>query len=160
MELQTTRLTLRPLQPTDDVALLALRANPDVNRYIERAPPEDITQARMFIDTIMNNSLTQTVAYWAITLHEGDLIGTICLWNFSEDRLTAELGYELHPAYQGLGFMNEAAQKVLDFGFTVLGLQTIQAVTHKDNVRSSRLLERNGFSKVDEGVFERFVLHS
>lgn len=155
--LLTTRLTLRPLLHTDDVALLALRSNPDVNRYIDRKPPEDIAQARMFIETIMNGALTQKLTYWGITPHGGDLIGTICLWNFSEDRLTAELGYELHPAYQGLGIMNEAAKKVLDFGFTVLGLQTIRAVTHRDNLRSSRLLVRNGFSKVDEGVFEQFV---
>ena len=33
---------------------------------------------------------------WGITRKESnDLIGTICLWNFSADKKTAEVGYDL-----------------------------------------------------------------
>lgn len=157
MQLQTPRLTLRQLKHTDDVALLALRGHPEVNHYLDRTPPKDISQAQMFINTILDGGLTQSWTYWAIALRDGGLIGTICLWNFSDDRLTAELGYELHPEYQGQGFMDEAVKKVLDFGFAVLGLRTIEAFTHRDNIRSSRLLERNGFTKIEDGELERFA---
>ena len=156
IQLLTPRLTLRPLQASDDAALLALRGHPEVNRYLDRTPPTDITQARMFINTITEALLENKWGYWAIT-REDALIGTICLYNFSEDRLSAELGYELHPDYQGQGLMDEAVKKVLTFGTTVLGLRTIEAFTHRDNVRSARLLERNGFNKAEAGDLERFV---
>ncbi|MFM9949131.1 MAG: GNAT family N-acetyltransferase; N-acetyltransferase, partial [Saprospiraceae bacterium] len=74
-----------------------------------------------------------------------DLIGTICLWNFSEDKTQAELGYELKPVFQGLGLMDEAVKSVLVYSFESIGIQTLCAFTHHNNNASRRLLEKNGF---------------
>ena len=86
--------------------------------------------------------------YWAICLTETDqLIGTICLWNFSEDRSRAEIGYELLPAFQGKGIMQEAVEAILAFGFEKLSLHGIEAIPTSDNKASIRLLEKNHFVK-------------
>ena len=75
------------------------------------------------------------------------LIGTICLFNFLDDNKLAEIGYELLPGYQGLGIMQEATSKVIDFGIQHIGLNSIKAYTHSENQRSTRLLEKFNFKK-------------
>ncbi|RLJ30734.1 acetyltransferase (GNAT) family protein [Chryseobacterium sp. 7] len=63
----------------------------------------------------------QTV-YLGISLKDQlNLIGTICLWNFSQDCKTTEVGYELLPEYHRQGIMCEAL-KVLNFGFNELNI--------------------------------------
>ena len=51
--------------------------------------------------------------------------------------------------------MNESMKLVLDFGFNLLQLNTIEAFTHKDNLGSIQLLKRNNFTheinRIDEG---------
>lgn len=152
----TARLTLRQLLPSDDRNLLSLRSNYEVNRYLDRSTPKDITDARQFIDSILEHKRV----YWAITLRSPELIGTICLFNFSEDRLSAELGYELHPDFQGQGIMDEALKKVIGFGFDILRLEKIVAFTHRDNQQSVGLLEKNEFvlvSAQEDDPYDQFV---
>ncbi|MEO6548430.1 MAG: GNAT family N-acetyltransferase, partial [Ferruginibacter sp.] len=72
---------------------------------------------------------------------------TICLFKFADDNSKAEIGYELLPIYQGKGFMQEAASKVLEFGFQHIGLNSIEAYTHFENQNSTRLLEKLNFKK-------------
>ena len=67
------------------------------------------------------------------------------MWNFSEDRKTAEVGYDLSPKSQGKGIMNESLKGVLEFGFANLKLELIEAYTHQKNEPSKKMLERNGF---------------
>ena len=76
------------------------------------------------------------------------MIGSICLWNFSPDRKVAEVGYDLHPKFQKRGIMDESLRSVLKFGFEKLGLDEIEAFTHRDNAHSITLLERSQFSYI------------
>jgi [ribosomal protein S5]-alanine N-acetyltransferase len=143
-DLSTRRLTLRPLVPGDVQALFALRSNETVNRYLDRQRPSDTNETLQFIGTITEGIESNNWTYWCITLEKA-LVGTICLWNFSSDKRTAELGYELHPDFQGQGIMGEAIQKVLAFGFGVLGLDCVEAYVHPENKRSIRLLLEHRF---------------
>ncbi|MCP6379763.1 GNAT family N-acetyltransferase, partial [Klebsiella pneumoniae] len=82
-----------------------------------------INDARYFIDAINEGIASKDWLYWAMILKgTQQLIGTICLWHFSNDKTTAEIGYELHPDFQGKGLMNEAIQTIIDYGFTTLQL--------------------------------------
>ena len=76
------------------------------------------------------------------------MIGSICLWNFSEDQKTAEIGYDLSPDYQGKGIMHESLCRIIEFGFQNLNLEFIEAFTHYKNEPSKKLLENNGFKLV------------
>ena len=64
----------------------------------------------------------------------------------------AEIGYRLHPAQHGKGIMNEALKAVLDYGFNVMNLHSVEANTNPGNKESISLLERNGF--IREGYFK------
>ena len=161
--LKTGRLTLRQLVSSDVNEIFALRSNENVNKYLDRKPSKSIDDAKIFIETINKNIQSNNSIYWAITLNGTDkLIGTICLFDFSDDNLKAEIGYELLPDFQGKGIMQEAISKVIDFGAQHIGLNSIEAHTHSENQSSTRLLEKFNFKKhhAGEGNFMTFKLTS
>lgn len=159
--LRTERLILRQLVSSDENEIFALRSNESVNKYLDRMPSRSIDDAKIFIQTVNKNIQENNSIYWAITLNGTDkLIGTICLFNFSDDSLKAEIGYELLPSFQGKGVMQEAASKVIEFSIQHIGLNSIEAYTHSENHNSIRLLEKFNFERdgAGEGNFIVFKL--
>ncbi len=144
--LKTMRLVLRQLLDTDANEIFALRSDQRVNKYLDRKPAQSPEDAKAFIQAINENVKKNDSAYWAITLND-KLIGTVCLFDFSSDNSKAEMGFELLPACQGKGFMQEAVTAVLDYAFQQIQLNSIEACTHAENLNSIRLLEKLHFKK-------------
>ena len=161
--LKTERLILRKLSVNDDKEIFALRSDKQVNKYLGRDPSSTIEDARKFIHKIAEVVRQNEGIYWAITLSSNDnLVGTICLFNFSNENDQAEIGYELLPAFQGQGIMQEAASKVIAFGLDVIGLKAIEAYTHLENENSSNLLKKFNFRKqenIDSNSNDMFVIY-
>lgn len=146
----TDRLILRRLRMTDAPGIMRIRSDKRVNEFLDRPVSIDIGQAKKFVEKIEESISGNKSMYWAITLKDTDtLIGTICFWNFVVEKRQGEIGYELHPDFQGKGFMQEAFTAVINFGFTTLKLKTIIGMTKIGNLRSEKLLIRNGF-QMDE----------
>ena len=107
--LTTQRLLLRKLTIKDAKEIMILRSDEQVNKFLDRPKSGNITDAEKFIEKINNGIDNNQSIYWVITLTNSDaLIGTICLWNISSESDNAEIGYELHPDFQGKGLMQEA----------------------------------------------------
>ncbi len=107
------------------------------------------------IQLLDDNLKTDKAISWGITTKESNvLIGSICLWNFSEDKKTAEVGYDLDPKFQGKGIMSEALKAVLDFGFNQRGFETIEAYTDYRNIPSKKLLKLHSFCLPKGGQIE------
>lgn len=142
----TQRLILRPLTLQDEQEIFELRSNDAVNQFLDRPKAQSLKDAQQFIQKITDTIQKNEGVYWVIALqHDPKLIGSIALWNFAPEENMAEIGFELHPQYQGQGIMREALTKVIEFCFTTIQLQTIEAWTHINNVSSIRLLEKNHF---------------
>lgn len=89
--------------------------------------------------------------YWAITLATtNEFAGTICLFDFSNEKRTCEIGYELMTRFQGQGIMKEAAEKVIEYSFRTLQFKQIVAFTHNGNQHSTKLLMKLKFTKSKE----------
>ena len=150
-DLFTERLHLRTPGKEDLQALFDLRSDPEVNRHIKRPGPKDLQEVQAFLDRIQKGATESQLAFWVISPRNSQqLLGTICLWNFSEDRQVAELGYDMMPSAQGNGYMTETVRAVLNFSFDELHIRRLEAYTHADNIPSVRLLSRFGFSKDPE----------
>lgn len=63
------------------------------------------------------------------------------------------LGYWLKESCWGKGYMSEATQAVLKFGFSTLNLNLVTANCYPHNERSQQVLKRNGF--VYEGLLHQ-----
>ena len=141
----TERLKLRKIVAADVDRIHFLRSNKEINKYIPREP-QTREKAIAHIQLLTSNLKTDKSISWGITTKiSNELIGSICLWNFSEDKKTAEVGYDLDPEFQGKGIMGEALKAVLDFGFNQRGFETIEAYTDYRNIPSKKLLKSHGF---------------
>lgn len=153
--LTTERLTLRQLSTDDGENIFALRSDPEINRYLDRAPCKTMEDALDFINKVNDNIQKNNSIYWAITLTKSKtVVGTICLFGFSDEKNKAEIGYELLTNFQGQGIMKEAAEKVINYAFHTIRLQKIEAFTHNGNSNSTKLLEKAGFTRSAETVQE------
>lgn len=142
MKFFTERLILRTLTEQDSQDIFEIRSNPEINKFLQRNPPKNSFEGLEFILNIKRNSANNEIVFWGISLQNNPkLIGTICLWKFSEDRKTAELGYELLPEFQGKGLISEAVNFVLNYGLKDLDLHKIEAFTNKNNFDSIKLLQ-------------------
>jgi ribosomal-protein-alanine N-acetyltransferase len=165
-ELETERLRLRRVLESDCDVILYLRSDEEINKYIKR--PENRktktkSDALKHIHKLENGLEEGLFLTWGITiLGDPTIIGTICLWNFSEDYKTAETGYDMNPAFHGKGMMSEALNSVLTYGFNELNLDKVTAYTHNANEASNKLLTRNGFNlvvgEIDEGNASNIIL--
>ena len=75
-----------------------------------------------------------------------------------EEGLSDELGYALSPAFWGRGLMTEVAKRVLEYGFTELGMKAIWCSHYEENDRSRRVIEKCGFTHVfDQRLSDEFA---
>ena len=147
----TERLTLRQLIINDEQEIFTLRSDGEINKYLDRQLSNTIDDARNFIKKVNENINKNDSLYWAITLSDKNvLIGTICLFSFSDETDKCEIGYELLTNFQGQGIMTEALEKVIDFAFNTIKVQKIEAFFHIDNQSSIKLLEKFSFRNSNE----------
>ena len=157
--LATDRLFLRAITMDDKNNIYNLRSDPKVMEYVCRPLASSIEEAESFINKIIKGIKDNQLVYWGITTKvDNSLIGTICLWNVSRENHRAEIGYELMPAFQGQGLMQEAIIRVIEYAFNKLRLHSLEAEVNPANIKSLRLLERNGFSR--EAYFRENVYYN
>ena len=163
----TERLTLRQLVSNDEQEVFTLRSDSQINKYLDRQIANTIDDARNFINMVNENINKNESLYWAITFGEKNiLVGTICLFSFSDENNNCEIGYELLTNLQGQGIMKEAVEKVIDYAFNTLKVQKIKAFLHRCNQSSIRLLEKFSFrnsnepDKTDPGLIYYHLINS
>ncbi|WP_270182710.1 GNAT family N-acetyltransferase [Alkalihalobacillus sp. CinArs1] len=147
--LHTDRLCLRKLSMNDVDGIYEYHRTKQHFPYVDMPEHQSVEDSRHYINKMNKGVDENKWVIWAITeASTNSIIGTISLWNLSEDDRKGELGYGLHPAHTGKGLMAEALEEVLHYGFHTMGLETIEAYTNKDHQRSISLLEKCGFSKI------------
>ncbi|HTL38319.1 MAG TPA: GNAT family protein [Kofleriaceae bacterium] len=150
--LETERLALRELRMEDAHAIAMRAGDKDVARFLIAVPsPYPVALAARWI--------TARIAWWpqgrgvtlAITKRAtpNELLGTVSLRRYARDR-RAELGYWLGMDAWGQGYATEAADALVDLGFSRLGLSRIYAQVLDGNDASCRVLEKLGM--LSEGV--------
>jgi ribosomal-protein-alanine N-acetyltransferase len=149
--LTTERLTLRQLVVNDEQEIFTLRSDIEINKYLDRQISNTIDDARNFINRVNENINKNDSLYWAITFSDKNiLVGTICLFGFSDENNKCEIGYELLTNFQGQGIMKEAVEKVIDYAFNTIKVKKIEAFLHRDNQSSIKLLEKFSFRNSNE----------
>lgn len=146
--LKTTRLLLRQLTLIDEKEIFEIRSSEKIAKYLDRPLCRSIDDARAFINKINKGIENNEWIYWAICEKEiFKLIGTICIWNISLKESKAEIGFELLPQYHGKGIMQEALKCVLDYGFNVLQLNSMEGEVDPANIKSIKLMEKYNFKR-------------
>lgn len=157
--LTTPRLVLRQFTYTDAPDFFELRSNTEIMQYIGRPLAKTLDDAADLIKVINDLLNTNNGITWCITHKTNQhFIGSIGFWRIEKENHRAEIGYLLNPVYQGQGLMQEAIDSVIDYGFGVMGLHSIQANVHPGNAASIKLLEKNNF--IREAYFKENHFHN
>jgi len=144
--LNTERLTLRRITDNDASELFFLRSDEGVMQYIDRPRPASLEEIKPFIQKVNDMIDGNEGISWAMTLkNEPKLIGHISFHRIIKEHYRAEVGYVMHPEHYGRGIMTEALQAVLYYGFSSMGLHSVEAIVNPGNSASIKLLERNNF---------------
>lgn len=84
-----------------------------------------------------------------VILDQGHLVGRITLSEIVRGPLqSCSLGYWVAESENGRGLASTAVRDVLRLAFEDFGLHRVQAGTLPHNLRSQRVLERNGFVRI------------
>ena len=146
--LETERLYLRRVTKEDVNEIFALRSDQEVMKYIPRPLVKSDEDALAHIAMIDEKIDSNEGINWAITLKGNPkLIGIIGHYRIRPEHFRAEIGYMLLPEYQGKGIISEAIKEVVNYGFEVMKLHSIEAIIDPENFASEKVLQKNGFVK-------------
>jgi RimJ/RimL family protein N-acetyltransferase len=144
-QLQTERLLLRRVTMDDAADLFEYGSDPEVTRYTTWEPHESIEDSKRYLEFMLHRQRTQDVAEWGMVLKAANkLIGTCGFSQWSPYNGRAEVAYAMARPYWGQGLTTEALTAVVEFGFTRMALNRIEARCVPENVASARVMEKVG----------------
>jgi ribosomal-protein-alanine N-acetyltransferase len=152
---------IRPTSKADASAFLELlQANREYLRPFEPARPDwFFTLAGIEGELDRADADRNADALYAFGIWKPDppaLVGRIALSNIVRGAWqNATLGYFVGEAWGGRGYATEAVRQAVAFAFDEAGLHRVQAAVMPRNVRSIRVVEKNGFRL--EGTAQRYL---
>lgn len=151
--LETERLILREIVPTDADALFDIFSNEAVTQHYDLYPYETVAEAEAIIDFFADSFESERGIRWGIALKEDNLLIGTCGY-VTLRRFRGEIGYELRPTHWRQGYMREAIAAMVNYGFDTLLLNRIEALVMTANLPSAALLTKLGFA--EEGVLRQY----
>lgn len=154
--LETERLLFREIVEGDYEEIFRCFSNDELTRYYGQESFEQVEQAQELIRNFARTYKEKRGIRWGIEKKgTPGLIGTIGFHAYHLKYKRAEIGYEIHPDHWRKGYMLEAVEKIVDYGFDELNLTRIGAVIFVENEPSSTLIRKAGF--VEEGILKKYI---
>jgi RimJ/RimL family protein N-acetyltransferase len=139
---------LRAARLEDAKAVAALANDRRIAENTARIPyPYKVADAEKFIDGANKNG----EAAFLITLRDRTIIGACGIMFHYDD--VPELGYWLGVPYWNQGYATEALHALIDYAFTDLSHEALQAGARVTNPTSRRVLEKCGFQWTGVGLY-------
>lgn len=153
--IETERLILRELLPSDDEGMFALDSNPHVHEFLGNKPVASIEESRKYISNIRKQYLENGIGRYAVILKEtGEFIGWSGIKYITEPENGHvnfyEIGYRFIERHWGKGYGYESAKAWLDYGFENMNIQTMYASANIENIGSRKVLEKMGMVTKNE----------
>ncbi|MCP4178315.1 MAG: GNAT family N-acetyltransferase [bacterium] len=144
--LETSRLILRKFEPNDLSFVYNHFSNSFVSEYLyDNEPPKNKDEAKEILDWCIDIESLNHIR-WCIILKEKNIpIGTVGFHIYDQINNAIEIGYDLSQKYTQQGYMTEAMNVVINYGFKNYNLNRIHACVAVENTGSNRLLEKSGF---------------
>jgi RimJ/RimL family protein N-acetyltransferase len=169
-DISTERLIMRGWRDSDLAPWAAMNADPEVRQYL--GPLLTAEQAAAWVLNFQDDLDRYGFGYWAVQVRaSGEFIGFTGLDILDDDMPVSgvELGWRLARSAWGYGYATEAAVAALRYGFDVMRMPEIVAVTMAANLRSRAVMERIGMTSdpaedfddpdVDEAPLRRHVVY-
>lgn len=154
-QIYTKRLYLRKMKMADAHSLFKIWSDPEVTKYMniinfthEEQAKEMIELFDQFAEEHMAIRLT------IIEKESNEIIGSCGFNSFDVKSATAEIGYDLAKAYWGKGYAPESISALIDYAFTTLDINRIEAKIEPGNINSIKVVKKLNFTF--EGTFQEY----
>jgi RimJ/RimL family protein N-acetyltransferase len=145
--IETRRLRLRRLRPSDEPDLVTLDGDRDVMRFV--GSPAGVKTLEETVERVRKRIGADhgPIGFWRVESRaDGTFYGLGALIRMpSGDDI--ELAYRLVRPAWGQGIASEAGAALIDYAFATVGLSRLVAVTYPENRASQRVLEKLGFAR-------------
>lgn len=161
LALNTERLVLRLPRSNDFAAWVTIRRDgDDFLAPWEPVRAEDYATRRSFQNRVYwaerSSKAKTAIPFLIMRRSDGVLLGALTLDNIRQGAaMAATVGYWIGPDHVRQGYMREALNAVVHYGFSTLDLSRIEAACLPENTPSRGLLEQAGFKY--EGVAQSYL---
>lgn len=152
--IQTTRLILKELTLENEENIDEHFSDPAVSQFLEIGKNETAADIIQF-------HLRDSGCRWGIFKNSGEFIGTCGFHCWNKKTNTAEIGYDLSKKSWGRGYMKEALDAIIEFGFSEMKLNSIIAIIDVNNLNSIKFIKKMNFiesKKSNNGNDYKYVL--
>jgi ribosomal-protein-alanine N-acetyltransferase len=151
--LSTNRLILQPLTEVHRQDLFRLFSTEEVTRLMGIATMKEESEVESWLEQYKAEQIQQHHMEWAIILRDSkEFAGRCGFANINWKHKRAEISCALIKEFWGKKIGEEALKSMLQYAFSELGLNRIEAQLWPDNARMVRLLEKLGFNR--EGILK------
>ena len=145
MEIETSRLLLRPLRGDDAFAMAQALNNLNVSRNLARVKHlYGVADAKDFITKQQSFDPRSVVSAIAFRAAPDELIGVVA-YEYGLNNDGGEFGYWLRECCWHMGLMSEAAAALVNHAFTKGKVEALTSAYHNDNPTSGQILRKLGF---------------
>ncbi len=158
IQLETRRLLLISVQKEDVDIPFDLYSDWNVAKNLNKIPiPYTVEDAHKLIkDLLQEHKKKITLPFFIRTKEENTPIGFIHLHHGQDQPEDKQgiLGYSIMKQYWNQGYVTEAAECLLDYGYNEIGFLCFQASTLTSNEASVKVLKKLGFTTKETGFME------
>ncbi len=145
---------MRRLVPSDTELLYELDSDPEVRRYVHAGPP-DLDRIRSEILPRMCADYGRDRGFWAAERKPTrEFVGWFQLRPEAGADGDDEIGYRLRRAVWGQGLATEGVRALVAKAFAEPATSRVVAVTLIANRGSQRVLEKVGFERAEDFIYE------
>jgi ribosomal-protein-alanine N-acetyltransferase len=157
--IETERLILREMIPSDDAGMFELDSNPEVHRFLGKKPVKHIDESRLMIQNLRKQYVENGIGRWAVILKEtNEFIGwsgiKLITDSINSHQNFYEIGYRFIPKYWGKGYATEAGLAFVHFAFNEIKADALYAYADSGNLDSRHILEKIGMRYVNSFEYE------
>lgn len=147
VEIETSRLHLRPFTSADLDVIHAVYADPEVMRYVGNGAHRTMADTKAALRTYADALAARGFSFVAVVERaSGEVIGDAGLHPLAGRGPEIELGYTLARRAWGHGYATELGRALLRHAFDALHAPRVVAQVEPDNAASRHVVEKLGMT--------------
>jgi ribosomal-protein-alanine N-acetyltransferase len=146
--IETPRLLLKALTPEDMKHIFENHSEEEIKIILGHQSEKDFLEEKNKYKNGYSTYNRSFTLFLMTDKESGTIIGRCGLHNWNKEHKRAEIGYAMtNENYKRKGFMTEATEAVIEYGFNKMNLHRIEALVGPANVPSLRIMEKFKFVK-------------
>lgn len=151
MQLNFGSYYIIPIHPKDGWSLcnFCVTNEDRLKRYFPKTLEQNLTPdlSKIFVEKKAKQFETKQEFLFTIKENETNtLTGLVYIKELDWNKKQGEFAYCIDYNFEGKGVIKQAVNKLSNYAFKILGLETLQIIVHKTNIASVKVAENNNFT--------------